>query len=218
MADYTDIINQILSSGSSNEDNLNQYTDFNSAYQSAMRDIARQRAGLSNFQNVSGNRLNQDFSQGLEGLGRGRDESLKSLAEYLSSNGILRSGANIERQGEINQDYGRNVVNLNQGHTRDIEDLISKVTQAGQGLLQREEGLGFQKAQNDAQVALQSAQQQAQALASSQPQYNPDGTYSAPSPALATGGQNGNYSAQSQSQDLSAAAQRRADMQARGNL
>lgn len=154
--------------------------DYGSDFAAAMRAIARQRAGLADLQSRTTNRLNEDYTTGTENLGRERDRTVKNLQDYLATNGNLLSGANVAEQGNIAEDFVRNIVEMTRGRSRDLEDLISQITSSNQNLLGQEESLQFNKAQADAQAALQSAQQQAAALAASQPVYQPDGTYSVP--------------------------------------
>lgn len=182
MADPSDIINQLLAS--QNPDPT-QYTDFNSQYAQAMRDIARTRAGLADTQNRTTTRLNEDYTKGIDTFQRGRDDSISSLMDYLATNGNLRSGANVAQQGKINEEFLRNITDLAQSRTRAVEDLVSQITNANQGLMGREEGLNFQKAQADAQAGLANAQTQASLLANSQPVYQPDGTYQSPAGTIA---------------------------------
>lgn len=174
-----------LAAGGSGVPGQTGWDSFNPQYAAAMRDIARQRAGMLDMQNRSTTRLNEDFSLGLENLGRNREQAVGTLQDNLASNGILRSGINLEQQGRINEGFLRDVNNTTQTRTRALEDLMVELTAANQNLFAREEQLNFQRAEADTETKLKQAAEEAQissqnqALAQAQPVYSPDGTYRA---------------------------------------
>lgn len=165
------------------------YTDFNDAYNLAIRQIARQKLGLDSQQQGGVDRLNQDFTKNSADLGESRDKSITSLQDNLASNGIGRSGANLTGQRDIQQGYLKSYDSLQTQRNRSIEDLIRSVQDAHQGLLDKEEQLGFQKTEAERSKALQDAQLQAaqqvnQAqLNSQQPYITSTGDYVTPDQA-----------------------------------
>ncbi len=169
--------------------NTDQFTnalagpDFNQAFEQAMRDIARSKTGLNSLQSQQTERFNQDYSQGLQSLDRNKTDTLAALRDRLASQGILRSGINVDEQGKVQQNYLENLQGLTNTKTRGLEDLNVSVTNALQDLLSKEESLNFQRNSANVQSGLASAQEQAglQALQSGAggigPSFSPTGQY-----------------------------------------
>lgn len=137
------------------------YTNFGDAYNLAIRQIARQKLGLDSQKNLGVDRVNQDFTKNSFDLGDQRDKAIVSLKDNLASNGIGRSGANLTGQKDIQEGYLKSYDALQTQRNRSIEDLIRSIQDAHQGLLDKEEQLGFQKTEAERNKALQDAQVQA---------------------------------------------------------
>jgi hypothetical protein len=130
---------------------------FNPGYAQTMREVAARRLGIDSLQELGTRRINEDYTSALDTLGRGRDQTLNRLKTGLADRGILYSGANIKKQGEIQEDYSRSKGSVDQTKTRSLEDLIRDITNQRTELQNIEERAAIEKSREDIQTQLQQA-------------------------------------------------------------
>lgn len=134
---------------------------FNAEFEALLRQLAGEQSRAVSGANIGLSRLTQDFRQGVGDLERSRVENIDTLRNNLGSQGILRSGINIEEQGNINQDFGRGINYLGQQFARGQEDIQRG---ASDFLSQIQEQLGIAQAgatRTEAERQLQEALEQA---------------------------------------------------------
>lgn len=141
---------------------------FDQYYEANIRRLQGEEAGLGSEEEIARRRLQESFSQGQEGLGMGRAESLKQLAQSLADRGLIHSGINIGEQGEIGQDFLRGTSELEGGRARGLEDLIREMTQRRQGITGEKTALDEQRARDAAAMRLEEARKQAASQAAQQ--------------------------------------------------
>lgn len=153
---------------------------FNPAFAQTMREIAARRLGINSLEEVGNRRINEDYGTALGSLDRGKTDVLNRLKTGLADRGILYSGANIKKQGEIQEDYSRSRGELDTQKNRSIEDLVRDLNNQRQELSNIEERATIDKNREDVQAQLQQALQEAQAkilaeLQKMQPLFSPTG-------------------------------------------
>lgn len=98
--------------GSPNPSGSNQYTPYNDTqYNLQVSDIERQRQRARSGATSALSRLQSDWQQTTGELKEAHGDSQTALKQRMADQGILRSGINVDQQGEIDQvffdEYGR---------------------------------------------------------------------------------------------------------------
>ena len=129
----------------------------------AIRRRLQEQRGLLQSQFSAGQqRINEDYQTQTDELGRQRTDAIDLLQDQLAGQGILKSGINLEEQGEIGQDYQRFLGQLGQMRNRSLEDLQGALSQGLQGVASEEQRLAFEEARLAHQQQLEEAQRQAE--------------------------------------------------------
>lgn len=138
---------------------------FDAYYESNVRRLQGQEAGLSSQEEIARRRLQEGFQSGSQELGRSRDMAMQGLRERMADQGITRSGINIQEQGNIGEEYLRGVQGLEGERARSEEDLMRDIQSQREALNQERTAYDEQRARDLAEMRLEEARKQAMAEA-----------------------------------------------------
>ncbi len=135
---------------------------FNPEYHSTLTSILRRQSELGSEEELGRRRLEEEYGERTRGLGRSREEALRSLAESMAERGLLRSGIYVGEQGEIGEQYQRGLGELAGMRSRGLEDMARQFAQARSGLEEERTGMERQRAAYESQESLSEAQEEAE--------------------------------------------------------